>query len=93
MTLARSWGNPRPYQTAPKKPIKELRGVYQLQRPKSLAEVNHWRPTPYTERICWGCRRKLAKHWYLPFLDPVKCSKLWCRKDATAYFYKEKYHL
>lgn len=77
----------------PKRPLKEQRGVYQLRRPKSLAEVNHFKRTPYTERVCYRCRKKLYRHWYLPFLDPVKCSRLYCSRDALGYFTKEKYKL
>lgn len=90
MSLATWGGGSSPYKQA-RRSLKEQRGVYQLQRPKSLAEVNHYRPTPYTERVCWGCRKKLYFHWYLPFLDNIRCSRLYCYRDATAYFYKEKY--
>jgi hypothetical protein len=90
VSLARSWGNPRPYRPAPK-PIKELRGVYQLKRPKSLAEVNHFQQTPYTRRICSRCRKQLFYHWYLVFLDPIKCSRLYCSRDGLGYFTKERY--
>lgn len=67
------------------------KSVYQLQRPKSLAEVNHWKQTPYTRRVCWGCRKQLYDHWYLVFLDNIRCSRLYCYRDGTAYYWKEKY--
>ncbi len=69
------------------------KGVYQLLRPKSLAEVNHFKHTPYTDRVCWGCRKTLYEHWYLVFLDSIKCSRLYCYRDGTAYYWKEKYRL
>jgi hypothetical protein len=68
-------------------------GVYQLLRPKQLSEVNHFRHTPYTERICDTCRRTLYHHFYLVFLDPIKCSRLYCERDGTSYFTKEKYKI
>lgn len=78
---------------ATKKPLDRQKGVYQLLRPKSLAEVNHFKPTPYTERVCWGCRQKLYDHWYLVFLDNMKCSRLYCYRDGTAYHWKEKFRI
>ena len=83
------WGQAPAWQQ-PRRALKEQRGVYQLQRPKSLAEVNHFKRTPYTERICWGCRKRLFNHWYLVFLDSIRCSRLYCRRDGTAYYWKEK---
>jgi hypothetical protein len=68
-------------------------GVYQLLRPKSLAEVNHFKHTPYTERICYTCGKTLYHHWYLVFLDSIKCSRLYCYRDGTAYYHKEKYKI
>ena len=88
--LSRGWGNPQAYRSAPRRPIKELKGVYQLKRPKSLAEVNHFKQTPYTRRVCATCRKQLYHHWYLVFLDSQKCSRLYCRRDGTAYHWKEK---
>jgi hypothetical protein len=88
--LSRSWNNPRPYDR-PRPPLKEQRGVYQLRRPKSLAEVNHFHQTPYTRRVCARCRKQLFYHWYLPFLDPQKCAKLYCTRDGLGYFTKERY--
>jgi len=75
------------------KPLSYGKGVYQLQRPKSLAEVNHWKQTPYTKRRCWHCGKTLYKHWYLPFIDSQKCSRLYCYRDGTSYFRKEWYRI
>lgn len=73
------------------RPLAAGKSVFQLQRPKSLAEVNKYQHTPFTERKCYSCRKKLYDHFYLPFLDAQKRSRLWCRKDATSYYYKELY--
>lgn len=67
------------------------KGVYDLKRPKSLYEVSKFRKTPFTERICDGCRSPLGKHWYLVFLNANKLAKMYCRRDGTAYYVKEKY--
>lgn len=75
------------------KPQAQGKGVYDLLRPKSLAEVNRWRRTPFTERLCWTCRKKLYDHWYLVFLNAQKLSRLYCYRDGTAYYWKEKYRL
>lgn len=91
MSLRTSWGHGSPFSVG--KPRAIGKGVYQLLRPKSLAEVNHFRPTPYTERVCWGCRKKLYDHWYLVFLDNLKCSRLYCYRDGTAYHTKEKFRI
>lgn len=92
MSLTRAWGDAGAY-AQPKRALKDQKGVYQLKRPKSLAEVNHWRQTPYTRRMCWTCNKELFYHWYLVFLDNIKCSRLYCYRDGTAYHWKEKYRV
>lgn len=64
---------------------KQRRGVFELLRPKSAYEVNHYQKTPYTERLCL-CGVKAGDHWYLPTCDVRLLAKLWCRKDMTRHF-------
>jgi hypothetical protein len=69
-----------------KKDNKKNVSIFDLGRPKSSYEMNHFLKTPYTERKCMNCRRVAGVHYYLPICDMKRLGQLFCRKDATNFF-------